>query len=404
MSHGANAGWGRDGRSEDIKGKLNPSVLFLIQTSLNFLYKKDACSFIEVNTITQYILLYQIQGYRKSADMDIGGMRASELNKEQMRKKSGHAFQSTEKNATKDVQTDNVMTNLSNAYASDLLPSKDGKDLTKCFLVQVVNILLHYIKKSFDVKGKILDFHYPHQLLEGLDGFNLELSDLPESLEQLLGDCTHTLKYGVTTGHPRFFNQLSSGLDVVGLAEEWLTAPANTNMFTYEIAPVFTVIETVLLKKMYEIIGWQETEAEGIFAPGGSIANLYGVLVARYKQYPEIKRQGMTALLCVVLFVSEQGHYSVKKAAAILGIGTDNVIEVKCDESLYPDPHPNSPCNVQSPHPRRQPASPALEGRLCLEHPQPTGVRGRAQAAPRMPRPPGYVVRGLHPPPGAGAP
>uniref|UniRef100_A0A8C0L1E3 Glutamate decarboxylase 1-like n=1 Tax=Canis lupus dingo TaxID=286419 RepID=A0A8C0L1E3_CANLU len=208
-------------------------------------------------------------------------------------------------------------------FPLDLLPSKDSKDLTKCFLLQVAYILLHYIKKTFDVKTKILDFHHPHQLLEGLDGFNLELSDHPESLEQLLVDCTDTLKYGVKTGHPRFFNQLSSGLDVVGLAGEW---------FTYEIAPVFTVMETILLKKMYEIIGWGETEADGIFAPGGSISNLYGILVARYKHYPEIKRQGMTALPCIVLFVSEQGHYSVKKAAAILGIGTDNVIEVKCDE------------------------------------------------------------------------
>lgn len=64
----------------------------------------------------------------------------------------------------------------------------------------MVNILLHYIKKSFDVKSKILDFHHPHQLLEGLDGFNLELSDHPESLEQLLVDCTDTLKYSVKTG------------------------------------------------------------------------------------------------------------------------------------------------------------------------------------------------------------
>ncbi|KFO23944.1 Glutamate decarboxylase 1, partial [Fukomys damarensis] len=215
----------------------------------------------------------------------------------------------------------------------DLLPNKDGKDLTKSFLLQVVNILLHYIKKSFDVKSKILDFHHPHQLLQGLEGFNLELSDHPESLEQLLVDCTDTLKYSVKTGHPRYFNQLSSGLDIIGLAGEWLTAAANTNMFTYEIAPVFTIMEKILLKKMHEIIGWGEIEADGIFSPGGSISNLYGILVARYKQYPEVKIKGMTALPCIALFVSEQGHYSVKKAAALLGIGTDNVIEVKCDES-----------------------------------------------------------------------
>uniref|UniRef100_A0A8D1DUS8 Glutamate decarboxylase 1 n=1 Tax=Sus scrofa TaxID=9823 RepID=A0A8D1DUS8_PIG len=249
-----------------------------------------------------------------------------------MRKKSVHPFQSTDNDVKKEVNTENLMTNLSNSYASDLLPSKDDKDLTKCFLLQVVNILLHYIEKTFDVKSKILDFHHPHQLLEGLNGFNLQLSDHAESLEQLLVDCTDTLKYGVKTGHPRYFNQLSSGLDVIGLAGEWLTATANTNMFTYEIAPVFTVMETILLKKMCEIIGWGETEADGIFSPGGSISNLYGILVARYKQYPEIRTKGMRALPCIVLFVSEQGQYSVKKAAAILGIGTDNVIEVKCDE------------------------------------------------------------------------
>uniref|UniRef100_G1U7N6 Glutamate decarboxylase 1 n=2 Tax=Oryctolagus cuniculus TaxID=9986 RepID=G1U7N6_RABIT len=224
-------------------------------------------------------------------------------------------------------------------FYSDLLPSKDDKDLTQYFLLQVVDILLNYIKKTFDAKSKILDFHHPHQLLEGLDGFNLNLSDHPESLEQILVDCTDTLKYGVKTGHPRYFNQLSSGLDMIGLAGEWLTATANTNMFTYEIAPVFTSMEAILLKKMYEIIGWGEAEADGIFSPGGSISNLYGILVARYKLYPEIKTKGMAALPCIVLFVSEQGHYSVKKAAAVLGIGVHHVIEVKCDErgKMIPD-------------------------------------------------------------------
>ena len=32
------------------------------------------------------------------------------------------------------------------------------------------------------------------------------------------------------TGHAHFFNQLSTGIDVVGVAGEWLTAMANTNM------------------------------------------------------------------------------------------------------------------------------------------------------------------------------
>ena len=68
------------------------------------------------------------------------------------------------------------------------------------------------------------------------------------------------------SGHPRFFNQLSTGLDIVSLAGEWLTAAANTNMFTYEIAPVFILMEHACLAKMREIIGF--TDGDSILAPG----------------------------------------------------------------------------------------------------------------------------------------
>uniref|UniRef100_A0A4W3H553 Glutamate decarboxylase 1-like n=1 Tax=Callorhinchus milii TaxID=7868 RepID=A0A4W3H553_CALMI len=224
-----------------------------------------------------------------------------------------------------------VAKNLFN-FSIDLLPTKNDEENTMQFLMEVVEIILNYIRKTFDRTSKVLDFHYPHQLLEGLDGFNLKVSDHPEPLEQLLVDCRDTLKYGVKTGHPRFFNQLSTGLDIIGLAGEWLTAAANTNMFTYEIAPVFIIMEDILLKKMFEMIGWSQAEADGVFSPGGTISNLYSQLVARYKRFPEVKTQGAANLPRLVLFTSELSHYSIKKAAAVLGIGTDNVILVKCDE------------------------------------------------------------------------
>ncbi|XP_061110351.1 glutamate decarboxylase 1 isoform X2 [Conger conger] len=112
----------------------------------------------------------------------------------------------------------------------DLLPHPDGEKMTRCFLQELVSILLAYITKTFDRSSKVLDFHHPHQLKEGLEGFSLELPDQPENLEQLLVDCRDTLKYGVKTGHPRFLNQLSTGLDIIGLAGEWLTSTANTNI------------------------------------------------------------------------------------------------------------------------------------------------------------------------------
>uniref|UniRef100_A0A8D3BBK7 Glutamate decarboxylase 1-like n=1 Tax=Scophthalmus maximus TaxID=52904 RepID=A0A8D3BBK7_SCOMX len=213
-----------------------------------------------------------------------------------------------------------------------LLPASGGEELTRGFLQEVVNILLGYICKSSQRGSKVLDFHHPHQLKEGLEGFSMDLPDLPETLEQILVDCRDTLKYGVNTGHPRFFNQLSSGLDVIGVAGEWLTSTANTNMFTYEVSPVFILMEEVLLRKMQSIVGWSDDEGDGIFCPGGTISNLYSILVARYHFYPEVKTKGMGALPRLALFTSEHSHYSVKKSAAVLGMGSENVVMVKCDE------------------------------------------------------------------------
>ena len=51
--------------------------------------------------------------------------------------------------------------------------------------------------------------------------------------------------------------------------------------FTYEIAPVFVLLEYVTLKKMREIIGWPGGSGDGIFSPGIWYFNLssYFILI-----------------------------------------------------------------------------------------------------------------------------
>lgn len=116
------------------------------------------------------------------------------------------------------------------------------------------------------------------------------------------------------------------------MAGEWLTATANTNMFTYEIAPVFILMETVVLTKMREIIGWHG--GDSILAPGGSISNLYAFLAARHRMFPDYKEHGAKCLPGeLVMFTSDQSHYSVKSCASVGGLGTDNCIMIPSDET-----------------------------------------------------------------------
>ncbi|KAK3551695.1 hypothetical protein QTP70_022558 [Hemibagrus guttatus] len=231
--------------------------------------------------------------------------------------------------STKPCKCSKTNLGFSELYSRDLLPALDGDLKTMTFLQEVVDILLAYIVESFDRSTKVIDFHYPNELLQRN---NWELSDEPETLDDILISCRATLKYAIKTAHPRYFNQLSTGLDMVGLAADWLTSTANTNMFTYEVAPVFVLLEYVTLKKMREIIGWEDGRGDGIFSPGGAISNMYAMLLARYKMFPEVKEKGMSSVPKLVAFTSENSHFSIKKGAAALGIGTESVICIKADE------------------------------------------------------------------------
>ena len=94
------------------------------------------------------------------------------------------------------------------------------------------------------------------------------------------------------------------------MAGEWLTATANTNMFTYEIAPVFILMEHVVLQKMRELIGW--SGGDSILAPGGSISNLYAFLAARHKMFPMYKEWGLSAVGGqLVMFTSDQVRFAL---------------------------------------------------------------------------------------------
>ena len=60
-----------------------------------------------------------------------------------------------------------------------------------------------------------------------------------------------------------------------------MTATANTNMFTYEIAPVFILMEHACLAKMREIIGF--TDGDSILAPGKNYVLISNTRMGRYR-------------------------------------------------------------------------------------------------------------------------
>ena len=139
------------------------------------------------------------------------------------------------------------------------------------------------------------------------------------------------LEYSVKTGNKQFVNQLFSGFNFPAFIGEVFTTLANTSMYTYEVAPVATMIETEMIKLMNSYTGYDD--GDGIFVSGGSNANLIAMFSARNKVFPEGRFIGYDRNLKLTAFVNEQAHYSFETAANVLGIGAKNVIKVRADKN-----------------------------------------------------------------------
>lgn len=101
--------------------------------------------------------------------------------------------------------------------------------------------------------------------------------------------------------------------------------------YTYEVGPVFTLMENQLLTTFAGLFGYTAAESDGIFAPGGSISNMYAMMLARHRIAPDAKTGGLFGQQPLVAFTSIESHYSCRKAAHWLGIGTDNLVAVAVD-------------------------------------------------------------------------
>lgn len=159
---------------------------------------------------------------------------------------------------------------------------------------------------------------------------SLSLDAPPCTLSELVEELEPVLAHSVRTGHPRFFNQLFGGTDPAAVLGEWITALVNTSMYTYEAAPVATLMEVEIIRRMNRMVGFER--GEGVFAPGGSSSNLMAALAARQRAFPHVKQHGLRAADRPVLFLSSEAHYSVERAASIMGLGLDAAVSVPCDD------------------------------------------------------------------------
>ena len=88
---------------------------------------------------------------------------------------------------------------------------------------------------------------------------------------------------------------------------------------------------------MKEILGYP-SGAAGVLVSGGSMANFAGLAAARSAKTPgNAVRDGLSGAPRMCVYVSREGHFSVTKAAGLLGLGEANVRQIETDSGLRID-------------------------------------------------------------------
>ncbi|WP_133407068.1 pyridoxal-dependent aspartate 1-decarboxylase PanP [Parashewanella tropica] len=160
--------------------------------------------------------------------------------------------------------------------------------------------------------------------------------------------------HSVHTAAPTFIGHMTSSLPYFVLPLTKLMAGLNQNLVKIETSKAFTPLEKQVLGMMHHLVYQQDEtfyqdkmhSAEhslGAFCSGGTIANITALWTARNillkadGDFKGVAQQGLNAGLRhygyqdLAILTSERGHYSLGKAADLLGIGRENIIAIETD-------------------------------------------------------------------------
>ncbi|MFF8945335.1 pyridoxal phosphate-dependent decarboxylase family protein [Streptomyces sp. NPDC014864] len=139
------------------------------------------------------------------------------------------------------------------------------------------------------------------------------------------------LRDAVHFHHPRYVAHLNCPVVIPAVLGEAVLSAVNSSLDTWDQSAGATLIERKLVDWTASRIGLGPA-ADGVFTSGGTQSNLQALLLAREEAKPgQGGRAGADSLAGLRILVSEAGHFSVRKAAKLLGLGPEAVVSLPVD-------------------------------------------------------------------------
>jgi sulfinoalanine decarboxylase len=157
--------------------------------------------------------------------------------------------------------------------------------------------------------------------------------DLSLNEDAMIDDDFKSLLREVLVSTPKtatnlFFNQLFGGRQSKAILGDLLAVMLNNSMYTYKVAGPQVGIEQEIIRQSCDLIGYGP-KSNGTFPTGGSMSNYMGLIMGRDAKDPSCRLNGMSKTL--IIYTSEECHYSNAKNASFAGIGKNNIRYIKAD-------------------------------------------------------------------------
>jgi len=168
---------------------------------------------------------------------------------------------------------------------------------------------------------------------------NLFDEPLPEQgtrLEDILDRFTRDIApHAMGVPSPRYYGQFNPTPLPIGVWADALCSALNQNAGAWRNGPTSAIIEARVMRWLCQIMGYGP-KSFGTLASGGSEANLIALKCARDSIDKRMVDQGVrSAPGDLVIYASEQCHYSIEKSADILGLGRAAVRKISTDDKFH---------------------------------------------------------------------
>jgi aromatic-L-amino-acid/L-tryptophan decarboxylase len=160
----------------------------------------------------------------------------------------------------------------------------------------------------------------------------------PETLLALVE--REILAHPMGNGHPRFFGWVNSPPAPIGIVADLLAAALDPSCAGGDHAAIY--VERAAVRWLMELVGFPVDGSMGLLVSGGSTASLTCLAAARHRAAAadgwDVRARGLQGTpTAPVLYISEEGHSCMRKAAEVLGLGGNAVRTVPVDADLRMD-------------------------------------------------------------------